>query len=590
MQPNPGTVYTPVSRGCLVAMAIPFLLFGLIMLNVGWGQLTAGAGLGTVKYAIGAVIGLGLGLGLAFGRSVENPDQVSKRAPFALYYVLGALSILLGVPVLRTALARHQAGAGEDALAYGILAAFLLVTGAWFIIGGRIKTRRDAPLVAALARNDPEPWRHVTAWSGGRVRDGGAAHLTRAVFTVALVNVLVWPIALSRGAPAGLPDLAVWLLPLLAVGFTIVTAIRISRRLRYGGMTFIMDTFPGVVGGSLAGTVWTRTDLTDAGGVTLTATLTSLRSRETPRSEGPQLHRLSAQRQALPARIYTHEGSRYLGVPVSFPIPLSAAPTTLHDPTDRVFWRLEIESDSPALAGGATLEVPVFDLRDARERALEVPAGVEFPSAPDAPAEPAPWAGVEDVEDPPAPPRSSAPPARRIFPSTATRFAVDEERGGRLTVRSESGEPIHARIGLVLAAVSLLGLLLILWNPALQEIGGIGFIAIVGIMAGVWMWLSYRHRTAELVLSSFDVTVRSWALPERQVLLEYGQLQGASVEAAIDRAAPTQPGAVSKSRRGYDVQLTARDGRSWMAGLQANDRQQAQWVAGHLNRRIAAAG
>jgi hypothetical protein len=607
---------TAPSMGCRLVMATPFLLFGLIMLAVTYGQLTGGAGAAAIKYGMGALVGLVLGVGLLRARAVEDGEQISKRAPFAFYYVMGGLLVLGGLSALRSALVRHQGGAADEAMALGTLAAFLLVMGAWFVIGGRIQTRRDAPLVAALQRGAPEPWRYVAGWADGKVRDTGASALGRGAFAAVVANLVAWPLAIGRtlssDQPAGPLDLTVWLLPLGALALTIGIARGIRRRMRLGGMTFTMDTFPGVVGGRLDGTVWARTDLQDTGGARLTATLTSLRRKEIRRSDsGAQMHQLWQQRQTVPARLYQHDGARYAGIPVSFHIPLSASPTTLDDPSDRVLWRLEIESDSPALPARAAMEVPVFDLRDDAERAQEVPLLPDPAPSPNSPA-PLPRAWAERIDrtpadtstdaapdallpPPPAQPAARLPGAptdllRRLFPAATPHVAMDEEQHGRVTITSESGDPRRSATGLALAALSVLGLLLIVAMPALQQVDGIGLLPIASAAGGAWLWFSYRHRKAQVVLSAFDVTLRGWAVKHGEVMLQYAELERASVESGSERSTPPQTGTTTRSIRGFDVVLTARDGRCYVAGLHAGDRQQAQWVAGHINRRIAAAG
>lgn len=135
----------------------------------------------------------------------------------------------------------------------------------------------------------------------------------------------------------------------------------------------------------------------------------------------------------------------------------------------------------------------------------------------------------------------------------------------------------------------LLGLALIVRTPALQEIGGIGLFPIVGMIGGGWLWGSYRPRKAQMVLSTGEVTVRGWAVKKGEVTLRYDELERATVETGVERTTPPPSGTTIWAIKGHDVQLTLRDGRLLLAGLCATDRQQAQWVAGHLNRRIAAA-
>ena len=72
-----------------------------------------------------------------------------------------------------------------------------------------------------------------------------------------------------------------------------------------------------------------------------------------------------------------------------------------------------------------------------------------------------------------------------------------------------------------------------------------------------------------------------------QILLLYRELKGASVHGGSE-AANARSGRTVRNPAEHDVQVTAQDGRTWWIGLRVLDRRQAQWVAGAINRRIAA--
>lgn len=69
-------------------------------------------------------------------------------------------------------------------------------------------------------------------------------------------------------------------------------------------------------------------------------------------------------------------------------------------------------------------------------------------------------------------------------------------------------------------------------------------------------------------------------------MLQYSEIERATVETGVERTTPPPSGTIIRAIPGFDVQITMKDGRSWLAGLRAGDRQQAQWVAGTLNRRV----
>lgn len=583
------------SSGCLFLFAAPFIVFGLVMLATAYAAFDTGAVGRSLRYGLGAVAGLGLGIAIIRGRRLTADEGVSAHAPFAYYYAVGGVLILLGIFALRAALGYQQTGEPDGAVAFGIIAAFLLLLGAWFVVGGRIETNRDAPLVAALRRMDPEPWRYVSRWADGQARESGR-DVRRQIFVAVVWNVVAWPIAvvtlLSSERPGTLLGISAWVPVVIALAMAIRAARAVRHRRRHGETVFTMDTFPGVVGGSLEGTVWTQMDLAESTDTTFTATLISLRRRERLASSKPRrehTRELSRQQQTVPVAVRRQEADQRIGMRIAFTIPMSAAPTTLHDDSDRVLWRLVVTSDSSSRPFRAEMEVPVFDLRDPAERSLEVP---ELPAPEAEPEKPVAGLGPDWEREPaPAAARTYRPESLldRVFPSTDARIAIDEEPGGGVTVQSESGDPTRSGAGMALAIVCLLAFFQIMSSPELQSIDGIGLLPIVGFVAGVWMWLLYRHRTAKVTLSAFDVTLRGGSVKEGEVMLAYDEIGAVSVETGVERGQPQRSGTVNWAIPGFDIMVTTRDGRTYLAGLRAPDRRRAQWLAGTLNRRIAAA-
>jgi hypothetical protein len=70
-------------------------------------------------------------------------------------------------------------------------------------------------------------------------------------------------------------------------------------------------------------------------------------------------------------------------------------------------------------------------------------------------------------------------------------------------------------------------------------------------------------------------------------MLQYAELERAEIEEVGGRTS-TQGGNVVHSVAEHDVRIPGGNGRCCAVGLRVTDKQQAQWVVGHLNRRIAA--
>jgi hypothetical protein len=137
-------------------------------------------------------------------------------------------------------------------------------------------------MVDALRRDDPEPWRYVQGWTDGKARDAGNARVVESVVMAVFLNGLTWPMAYAAlSTESDGPLLFAFVaLPLIGL-WAALRAVRAIRHRRLHGETiFNMDTFPGVVGESLAGTVLIRMDPTLAREVVFTVTLTCRRRIE----------------------------------------------------------------------------------------------------------------------------------------------------------------------------------------------------------------------------------------------------------------------------------------------------------------------
>jgi hypothetical protein len=584
-----------VSPGCIVAISIPLVLIGLGMLGSFVDAVRSADFVRAYWNGVGALLSLGFPVASVVGRRRQVSAPVTAHTPFGCYAIMGGGLLLVGTGMLLSSLRGLLQDDSAAAAGYGIVAAALLGLGLWLVIGGRVATQRVAPLVDALHRGDPEPWRHVREWADGRARDAGNSRVVEAVVLAIVANAIVWPIAWAALAnPAETPMRLVFLALPVAGALAALRAARAVRHRRLHGETiFKMDTFPGAVGQSLAGTVLIRIDPALARRVAFTVKLSSQRRMETTsRSSGGgvSIEPLWHAQQHIPAAAYRSELGAHLAFPISFAIPADAEPTTLTDPNDRVRWLLAIEGDVAGLPFQAEMEVPVFDLRDESERALEIPDLPSLSAQHDVlGSEPAPWTAADatPARDAAVAERDAASLWRRVFPARAARFVVDEEPGGRVHVQSETGDEARARAGFFLTVAGALALMMVIGNPVLQQANGVGLIPVAAMFGGSFLWLFYyRYTKSELTLSAYDVTLRKGRGAHNQVMLQYTELDRAEI-AEVGGRSTTRNGTVVHRVVEHDVRIIDRNGQSRSAGLRVTDRKHAQWVAGHLNRRIA---
>ena len=598
-QPPTSPKVRKVPTGCLVAIAIPFGIFGFFRALAVIDSFSPFDIIRLYWNLVGAVVGLGVPFALYKVTRREPTEEEIRRAttvrghtPYGCYATIGGFLLTMGIGATLSAVSRLIAGDTENALGFGTLAAMLTLPGAWLVVGGRIEARREGPLRDALARNDPEPWRYAAQWADGQARHQ-ANKGALGVYIFALVwNAIWWPAALAIVSTGEDPARFIFLLP---PGFGVLLVLRALRSMRerrtFGETVFTMETFPGTVGGRLTGVVQTRITPAMAHGVFFTATLRCARrtfrtSRNGPSHDIEPLWETSAK---VPARVVRNARGETVALRIDMPIPPDVRPTTLNDASDCIVWFLHTAGDTSGTPFAAEMEVPIFDLRTAEERAAATPKLQQLDEEVRAKAA-APDRGIRAAFDPAITEATATPSlAKLIFPSPDARFAIDDQHGGLIRVTSETGDKMRSRIGMVLTAVGVIGLLSILRLPEGQAPDGIGLIPVVAMFAGVFLWLVYyRYTKVELELRSTDLTLRSRTAPNGEAIFPYDTLTGAEVREGGIRTT-TRNGVVTRRVVEHDIALMRATGKATRLGLRVTDRQQADWLVATIKERIARA-
>lgn len=229
------------------------------------------------------------------------------------------------------------------------------------------------------------PWLAKKAWASGVIADNARSTLIGTwIFGIiwsAFTVPIAW-IALFGDKPQSAGVYFVLIFPL--VGLLILgAAVRLTlQRRKFGRSTLELSTFPGAIGGKLAGTIVTTRPLRLVS--ELTVKLSCIRrtvsgtGKNKHTSENVLWHDELKLRSDLPT---DERGTR---IPICFSIAREARPCDDANPRDRILWRLEANSPMPGVNYGATFDVPVFAVEQAEEiadatvklRAEDVPAGV----------------------------------------------------------------------------------------------------------------------------------------------------------------------------------------------------------------------
>lgn len=251
---------------------------------------------------------------------------------------------------------------GVFALMFGGVGFGLLALVAW----GKRKLAEEQRLVAGFPE---EPWRWKSEWSEGRIRASGRAQFLMPCLMASLWNLVSWPLLLTMRDEILDEENRLALLalvfPLVGVGL-IVWAVRAWVRWRkFGDSVFEMSTFPGVVGGRLAGRVLTSVDLQPTGGFRLTLSCVNRVRSGSGDNRSTQEHLLWQEVRRIAREPFDYDPGR-AQIPVLFAIPYDCPPTEKRGSDDEILWRLEVNAELPGVDYAAGFEIPIFRTAESR--------------------------------------------------------------------------------------------------------------------------------------------------------------------------------------------------------------------------------
>jgi len=209
-----------------------------------------------------------------------------------------------------------------------------------------------------------EPWRWRPEWENGVVQADTRKTLWFAVFFAGIWNLISLPLPFMLWGEVTNKDnyaaLLGLLFPVVGIGLAVWVARLILRLRRFGTMTFTLDTFPGALGGQLAGKFYSPTALpVDS---ELDVRLTCVRKRTSGSGKNRSTHESFLWQDEQRLRVQAHhvfEGTR---IHIAFPLPSDKPGSDDGDPDDQILWRLALSADVPGVDMDASFEVPVYDI------------------------------------------------------------------------------------------------------------------------------------------------------------------------------------------------------------------------------------
>lgn len=399
----------------------------------------------------------------------------------------------------------------------------------------------------AKALQEGTPWLARPDWAAGRVVSSAKNTLRSAWFFAVFWNAIAFPVAWSvlsqhvirKGNYA--PAIAL-IFPLIGLGL-LCWALRLTRRwVCFGESVFEMTAVPGIIGGTLEGTIRLSRPIRPEGPVHLR--LKCLSRTTTRNGDG------SSTNESL---LWQHEETADLdgidAIPVAFRIPGDTEPTTVIGAGNGILWRLEVQARVPGMDYAAPFEVPVFE----GELSLEEQAEAERLQARE-------QAAIAVY---------APPPSSRIRVQMAL-------RGG-----TEFYFPAGRNLGAsLLPAAILLVLLSLLWVafqshwPLPPKLAFLFFSLILAfVVAHAWT------ATTRVLVQREGITVT-------KTLLGLARIQ----TVAAEEIAEIKPviGSTMGSTAFYDLHLTCRNDQCITIGKAIPDEREAEWLAAQMTQALRA--
>lgn len=216
-----------------------------------------------------------------------------------------------------------------------------------------------------------QPWTHNSAWADGVIPTRSLCNRFRMVWAWAIYWNAVSAPVLTVVPTAPNVVIAALLMIYPFAGFAILAyAVYLGRAVRKWGNSFVeLETFPGVIGGHLRGTLTIVGDITAVQDLKIELKCTEYESR----GESTQVHipyREVREHAALPVTF----GQSEIRVPFDFQIPASC-PQTGTAGIVGVRWELTVRAETPGVDLKLKFDMPVFVTSDTDPK-LDKPAGV----------------------------------------------------------------------------------------------------------------------------------------------------------------------------------------------------------------------
>lgn len=234
-------------------------------------------------------------------------------------------------------------------------------------------SNKDEPELSRLP-DDERPWEVRDEWTDPEISSEQSPQNTS---SGAWRTLLIGPLlAIVGGGIAWLGLYRMdpsdsWIGPVLIGTIFVIAGIGVMarsvylllRHRRFGETTFEMDTFPGVLGGPLCGTLHTGVRAADAPDGGIRVKLSCYRRQVSGAGETRSVSRHTIWRDEKLVTPRPAADGEMLDVPVAFDIPPEPPASTPARKEERIMWRIEASASLPGVDYASDVEVPVFPVK-----------------------------------------------------------------------------------------------------------------------------------------------------------------------------------------------------------------------------------
>lgn len=297
---------------------------------------------------------------------LEKITRVYSIIPLGLLAYLGGLLIFAGIREIL-----HEEVQIKQFLIIGL--GFTLIAGAGFPFYILFVARKRAEIKLENRKKEypNAPWMWVDRWSERRIVYSGTGNLVFAWFVILVViSGIVFISYMNRAiilakmqGSSRFEVIAFSLLMLFILVPGLLMALSWTRgQLKYGKSIFEMSTYPGIVGGELAGTICTRMKEIPKDGFKVQLVCELTETTGSGRRVTTTVPLWTAEREVLMQELKM--GPEGISIPVLFSIPPTAEETDLWPSQDRnIAWMLVAFSARKGTQYLSQFSVPVFKAR-----------------------------------------------------------------------------------------------------------------------------------------------------------------------------------------------------------------------------------